>query len=113
MSTVTDFYRGSTFDYSGEVSITDGGVALTDLTGWTGQSQIRAKRGAQAGTVVATLEFTWLDASARLCRIRSTSSTDAWLLGRAIVNIQLASPAGDKVATQNYELDIVEGATHA
>ena len=32
----TQFVRGNTFDYSGVSDVTDDGVAVEDLTGWTG-----------------------------------------------------------------------------
>lgn len=103
------FKRGNTFDFSGEVNVTDDGVAVTDLTGWTGECQIRTVRD----TLVAELDFSWLSAANRLCRVRSTGSTAAWTLGRAIIDIKLTSPAGDVISTDTDVITIVDGATHA
>lgn len=105
----TEFFRGDTFDYSGVIDVTDDGVAVTDLTGWTGACQVRTVRG----TLIATLTFTWLDAAARLCRVRSTGSTAAWELGRALINIRLTSPAGDVVSTDATAITVADGPTRA
>lgn len=105
----TQFVRGNTFDYSGVIDVTDDGVAVTDLTGWTGACQVRTVRG----TLIATLTFAWLDAAARLCRVRSTGSTAAWELGRALIDIRLTSPAGDVISTDTTAITIADGATRA
>lgn len=105
----TEFFRGDTFDYSGVIDVTDDGVAVTDLTGWTGACQIRTVRG----TLIATLAFTWLDAAARLCRVRSTGSTAAWEIGRALINIRVTSPAGDVVSTDATAITVADGPTRA
>ena len=103
------FKRGSTFDFSGQISVTDAGVAVADLTGWTVTCQLRP----QSGGLIADLQFTWLDASQRLCRIRSTTSTAAWPEGVAEIDIRLVSPSGDVVATDTTQLQIARAVTRA
>lgn len=100
--------RGDTFDVSGVVTLTDNGTPLTDMTGWTGASQLKSTTNG----VIASLVFTWQDAAQRLCRITAPSGTSGWPIGVVQMDIQFTSPAGDKVSTQTQQIQIVEGVTH-
>ena len=99
--------RGDTFDYSGVASATLDGEAVVDFTDWVGASQIRDIDDA----VVASLVFTWLDATAGLMRIKSSGDTNGWRVGRSKIDVQFTSPAGDVVSTETQELDIVADVT--
>lgn len=103
--------RGDTFDRYGPVTVTQEGSELPDLTGWTGRCQIRT----MAGSLIAEPVFTWLDASAGLCRIHVPNSigTSDWPIGLAMMDIEFTSPAGDIVSTGVATLNVVQDATHA
>lgn len=104
---VAQHKRGDTFDYSGTASASEGGVAVTDFTGWAGACQIRDRDDA----VIATLAFSWLDASAGLMRVRSTGDTNGWRVGRAKIDVQFTSPSGAVVSTATQEIEIVADVT--
>jgi hypothetical protein len=99
--------RGDTFDLSGSVAATMDGAAVTDFTDWTGRCQVRNG----AGVLVEELEFTWLDVTAGLVRVRSAASTDAWPLGPVRTDIQLTSPDGNVVSTDTAVIEVVEDIT--
>jgi len=80
------FKRGDTFNMSGQVSVTDNGIAVPDLTGWTGSCQVRDLEG----QLIDSLEFTWLDASTRLCKLYKLS-TATWPVGIAEIDIELTN----------------------
>lgn len=103
--------RGDTFDRSGPVTVTQDGVVLTDLTGWTGKCQIRTAGGA----LIAEPVFTWLNAATGLCRLNvpNTTGTADWPLGEAKMDIQFTAPSGDIVSTLVARIDVLEDATHA
>lgn len=109
------FKRGDTFDYSDELVVTDDGVELPSLLGWTGASQIRhtgdVLLGIAPDTLVATLVFTWLDATQRLYRVRSDGPTTGWPTGVVMHDVQLTSPAGDVVSTETELFRIVGDVT--
>lgn len=107
MSSRTRFKAGDTFDYAGELQATENGSAITDLTGWTGACEIRT----YPDVLIAELEFTWVDAAERLCRIRSTESTEEWPVGDAYIDIQLTSPAGAIVSTATNVVTILRDVT--
>ncbi len=101
------FKRTDTFDLSGPVSINGpDGEAISDLTGWTGRSEIRTVRG----RLIAELNFAWLDASQRLCRIWS-DDTSNWDVGKAETDIQFTSPTGQRISTRKTEINIYSGVT--
>lgn len=108
--------RGDTFDYSDQFTLTIDGVEQPDLTGFVGASQLRhagdAAAGILPGTLVATLEFTWLDATQRLFRVRHVGSTDAWPLGTLLHDVQLTTASGDVVSTATERIKLVEDVTH-
>jgi len=100
--------RGDTFDVSDQLAMTIDGAAVTDFTGMTGASQLRSAYG----SLIADLEFSWLDAAQGLYRVRSTGSTDAWPAGSALHDVQLTTPSGDVVSTATEIFQIVSDVTH-
>jgi hypothetical protein len=104
---VAQHKRGDTFDYSGTASASENGVAVTDFTGWVGACQIRDRDDA----LIAALTFSWLDEAAGLMRVRSTSDTNGWRVGRAKIDVQFTSPSGAVVSTATQEIDIVVDVT--
>jgi hypothetical protein len=103
------FKRGDTFDVSGNLSLIQAGLATLDLTGWTGSAQLRQDND----TLISDLEFTWIDASESLCRVRSTTSTQGWVIGLALIDIQLVGPSGQIISTDTQRIQIVKDITHA
>lgn len=103
---VARFKRGDTFILSGPITVTDGGEALTDLTGFTGRSQLRELKG----PLIAELVFSWLDAEQCLCQL-SASNTAAWPVGLAEFDIELTSPAGQVMSTRTACIEIVKDIT--
>ena len=106
MSGIYKHKRGDTFSLSGTVSATDGGVAVTDFTGWTGASQLRDESGAK----IADLTFAWVDATAATASLVHTSTT-TWPVGPAWFDIQMTTPAGDIISTESTYFQIVEDIT--
>lgn len=108
--------RGDTFDYSDQFELTIDGVPVTDFTGYTGASQLRhvgdPAAGIAPGTLVATLTFSWLDASDGLYRVRATGSTAEWPLGLIKHDVQLTAPGGDVMSTPTELIKLVEDVTH-
>ena len=98
--------RGATFDLSGVITVKHQGIPVPDLTGWTGACKVKTPTGA----LVAELQFTWLDASQRLARIRA-QNTDNWPVGTVVTDILLTSPNGDKVPTDKAEFTVFAGVT--
>lgn len=103
-----EFKRGATFDFSGPFTVTVDGVTLPDLTGWTGRCEIRTDNG----ELVASPAFTWVNAAARIGRLRVTE-TDTWPLGPVFLDVRLTSPTGDVVPTSTTKLEIVREVTRA
>jgi len=104
----TTFKRGNTFDYSGTATVTDNGVLVADMTGWSGACMIRQHNGA----LVANIEFTWLNAAARIFRLRAINTT-AWRIGAAEIDVAFTSPTGDVISTETSAIEIDNGPTHA
>lgn len=98
--------RGDTLDLAGPINITLDGEPVPSLEGWTGRSQLRAINGA----LIADLGFEWIDAAQRLCRLR-VADTLAWPIAPAEFDIELTSPAGDRVSTPTTRIDIVKDIT--
>lgn len=100
---VSGHKRGDTFDRSGVINVTQNGLAVIDLTGWTAISQMRGARDA----LIVQFEFTWLNAAARLARIRAPDGTNNWPIGQASIDIQLTSPSGVIVSTDTALINVV------
>ena len=113
---ISQHKRGDTFDYSDQFVMTIDGVAVTDFTGMTGASQLRhagnTTLGIAAGTLVADLVFTWLDATQGLYRVRHAGGTSAWPLGVVRHDVQLTTAGGDVVSTPTELIQISEDVTH-
>lgn len=103
-----EFKRGATFDFSGPFTVTVDGVALSDLTGWTGKCEIRTDNG----ELVASPTFTWVNAATRIGRLRAVDTED-WPLGPVFLDIRLTSPTGDVVPTSTTRMEIVREVTRA
>lgn len=101
-----EFKRGDTFDFSGQVSLTDSGVVVQDMTGWTGASQLRTSLDVK----ITDLTFAWLDAAQRLCRITGVATSE-WPLGDLFMDVEFTSPAGDVVSTQTANIKMVKDIT--
>ncbi|MDP2262683.1 MAG: hypothetical protein Q8K24_05940 [Hydrogenophaga sp.] len=99
--------RGDTFSHAGEITVADAGTPVLDLTGWQGRSQVRSQLN---DALIADLEFTWLDATQRLCALRC-QDTSTWPLGEAEIDIQLTSPDGDVVSTGTTVFAVVKDVT--
>jgi hypothetical protein len=99
--------RGDTFRRSGALTVTDYGTTVTDMTGWTGRSHIRDG----AGNLIASLTFSWLDASQRLCELHAPAGTTGWPVGRASLDIELTTPAGEIVSTATQFINIIADVT--
>lgn len=108
------FAKGDTFDYLVEVeaSVRNASgvlVPVLDFTGWTGSSEVRRTDG----KLVATLEFTWIDAAQRKAKIRAASGTAAWPPCNAEINIKLTAPTGESRSTEPAKFVIWEPPTRA
>ena len=101
------FYRGDTFNLLASLSAVVNGVTVTDLTGYTLESQIRDPRGG----LIATLSVEWIDASIGKARLFAPGSTGAWSLTHARMNVRLISPGGDKVSSDSVSFEIEEPPT--
>lgn len=86
--------RGDTFSRAGQFMVTADGLNMDDMTGWTGRCQVRS----QAGVLVQELTFTWLNPVDRLFKLEATAAqTAAWPLGTHRFDIELTTPAGQRV----------------
>ena len=109
MSATYQHKRGNTLLLSGQVTVTQGGEVVSDLTGWSGASQLRDP---EKGTLIATLTFAWVDASSRLISLSCNKSlTAAWPLGQAALDIKLTDPSGNSVSTVTQTILIVKEVT--
>ena len=104
------FKKGDTFDFTGLVDVSDyQGNPISDLTGWTGRSQIRTV----TQELVADLTFSWTDITNQVCRIRSTESTANWPDGSVYIDIEYTSPDNPPVivSTSTGEFSVVDSPT--
>lgn len=107
MSEPLKFKRGRSFDYAGPVQITDANNnALTDLTGWEAQSQIRRSNG----QLVETLNVSWLSYSPPVLRL-SCVNTLNWPIGSLAIDIVFKSPANDYVVSDTESIMVVDRVT--
>jgi hypothetical protein len=108
--------RGDTFDYSDRLVMTDEGVELPSLVGMVGASQLRHAGDPEADiapdTLIANLDFIWLDAAQGLFRVRHSGSTAAWPLGVLLHDVQLTTPTGDVISTATERIKLVQDITH-
>lgn len=106
MSGLYSHKRGDTFIFGVYVKATVNGAIQTDLTGWTGSSQIRQMNGAK----IADLTFSWDDASVAAGRLYY-ASTAAWPVGDAVIDIQMTTPAGEIISSETIHIEIQEDVT--
>ena len=101
--------RGATLELSGQI-LPVGDTPTPNFTGWTGTAQIRTL----ADNLISNLEFTWLNQSTGLVRIRCDESlTATWALGVAELDVRLKSNADDVVITTTQQMMIVKEITRA
>lgn len=97
--------RGDNFTFSGQLEVSEDGVPLTSLVGWTGEAQVRR----YDNTLVETLEFEWLDASQRLASLSSTTDTSTWPAGELFLHCRLTSSSGEKISNNPSRFTCVIG----
>ncbi len=109
---VQEFTRGATFDLSGAATLN--GVAF-DFTGWPAPTcQVRKlDASGKPAALIADLTCIWLSAATGLLRIHSATTTAAWLLGGAVLDVRFVDSLGNVVQTSKSELSILEAATRA
>ncbi len=102
------FKRGATFDAIFTASnVVVGGVAVTDLTGWTARCQLRTSGDALIEELTATI----IDVIARKVRLVS-AGTSAWPKGKAVGDIVFKGPGGTPtVPSDSFSFDVVDGPT--
>lgn len=95
--------RGTTFSLYGTLTFTDSGAVVTDLTGYTGAARLLTP-----GTyrTIATLTFTWTNAATAQASITATT-TAAWPLGDALLDLRLTTPGGDTVAADYATIRVI------
>jgi hypothetical protein len=102
--------RGDSFSRAGQIEVTEGSTNVSDMTHWTGRCQVRT----QSGQLVQQVSFAWLDASQRLFALYATEQeTAAWPSGTHNIEIELTTPAGQRVTCYRDQLvltgDIARG----
>lgn len=105
-----EFVRGDTFSVFNTTALTIETVSgtISDFTGWSGASQIREAR---TKALVADLTFEWVDASAGLWRIKSSSATTDWPVKLLLCDVEFTSPTGEVVSTRAFGVNILEDIT--
>ncbi len=102
------FKKTGTFHISGQLTSFADGVAFTDMTGWTGASELRTADG----VLVSNLNFTWTDAAQRLFTL-SVADPSGWPLGTHNFDILMTSPTGDVIPTHTGQIQVIPGVTNA
>lgn len=91
-----------------QIEIPEGSVGMSDMTGWAGRCQVRT----QSGVLVQELGFEWLDASERLFKVSATAAQVAdWPVGSHVYDIELTTPAGQRLSTKKDLLILREDVT--
>ena len=99
-----EFRRGDTFSWSGEATLRDQDGKPMDMTGATGESQLRQPDG----TKIADLSVQYGDGS---INIRYFGDTSAWPLCKAQMDVKFTMPDGSKTSTNKTTIEIVDGVT--
>lgn len=99
-----EFRRGDTFSYAGEATLRDQYGAEIDMTGAVGASQLRT----QDGTKITDLYVELIPGHVSL---KFFGDTSGWPLGKALIDVQVTMPNGEKVGTNKDVVEIVEGVT--
>lgn len=103
----TDFKRGQTFSYAGQV-LNEGQV--TDFTGWSISSQLRTCGRRE---LVQALTASFLDPSTGLVSLKATAEqTTVWPLDLLMLDIRLQDPAGQVVISDTVMISVVERVTY-
>lgn len=104
----TDFKRGQTFAYAGQVR-NDGQVM--DFSGWAISSQLRTSGRRE---LVQALDASFLDPVTGLVSLKATAAqTAVWPLSLLVMDIRLQDPAGQVVISETLSINVVECVTHA
>jgi hypothetical protein len=98
--------RGDAFVRAGQFAVAADGINVGDMTGWSVRCQVRT----QTGELVEELEFAWLDAAQRLFRLTSGDTT-GWPVGTHVFDMQLTTPAGERITGPKDLLITSQGAT--
>ena len=104
------FTRGATFDYSGAATLNG---AAFNFTGWAVPTcQIRKLDNAGKPAVkIDDLTCVWLNVTTGLLRIYSATSTAAWALGNAALDVRFVDGVGNIVSTSLSKIEITEAST--
>lgn len=108
MSCALKFYAGDSFSVPVQVEASWLEGQIEDFTGWSGFSQLRR---AETMALIADLEFAWLDAAIGLVHLKFEGDTSRWAIGGAVLDVELLSPAGQRVSSQRISLEIERGVT--
>jgi hypothetical protein len=101
------FIVGDTFSYTVPFVFRVNGVELTDLDGWTAESQLRT----DDGELIAELDVEWLSRYPTVLGLSYTGSTQDWWVGDALIDVQFTDPDGNKKSTKRGILPIVNDVT--
>lgn len=104
----TDFKRGQTFAYAGQI-LNNGEVM--DFTGWSISAQLRT-----SGTrkLVQALSATFVDAATGVVSLSATAEeTTDWPLQLLVMDVRLQDPGGNVVLSDTSTINIVERITYA
>ena len=104
------FKRGASFRYAGIAKIN--GV-VQDMTGWTLECQIRqyTMSTRTIGALIATLPAGFLNPVTATIFVGDNSSTVAWPLGAAVIDLVYTAPGGQRIKTPSEIVYIEEGVT--
>ncbi|WP_342049866.1 MULTISPECIES: hypothetical protein [unclassified Cupriavidus] len=104
----TDFKRGQTFAYAGQVR--NNGQTM-DFTGWSISSQLRT---AKSSYLVEDLSAAFVDAATGAVSLSATAAqTSLWPLQPLVLDIRLQDPAGQVVISETVTINVVERVTYA
>ena len=102
------FKKTGTFHMSGQFTAFADNVAFTDMTGWTGQSELRTADG----ELVANLNFAWTDPTQRTFTLH-VDDASGWALGIHNFDVLLTAPTAETVPTYTGQIHVIPGVTNA
>lgn len=104
------FKRGAAFKYAGVAKVN--GV-VQDMTGWSIACQIRVYDPSTRvfGALIADIPSGFLDAVNGVVYVGDLTSTVAWPLGFAAIDLVYTAPGGQPIKTNSVVIYIEEGAT--
>lgn len=103
----TDFKRGQSFAYAGQV-LNDG--VVMDFTGWTIAAQLRTSFRRE---LVQGLTAAFVNPATGIVSLTATAEqTSAWPLQLLMLDIRLQSPAGQVVLSDTVMINVAEPVTY-